>query len=288
MLETFGRRIADLSRAAQMLAVIGASLRLKTSDAVKPAIRELIDIGADLSAGSSIAAPSAAEIAQWVTMAEMAFAEGGELLRNPDRAPGWRVEDPALLQSMGRASRGAFDRILGLAGTRPLLRQTLSGTFLDVGTGVGGIALRAAETCPELDVEAIDHWQFALDLAERNVAASPYVQRISLSHIDVRALASGPRYTLVWLPTMFMTREILEQAIDRIRAASCRGAWLIAALYTKPDDPFMSVMSALRTLRSGGEVTEPLELESMLRTRGYVDLEMDAAPIATFVFGRLS
>jgi hypothetical protein len=45
-------------------------------------------------------------------------------------------------------------------------------------------------------------------------------------------------------------------------------------------------MSALRTLRGGGEVTEPSELEDMLRSRGYVDVESDAAPLATFVLGR--
>lgn len=281
------RRIQDLGRSARMLAVVGASLKLQNSTAPDPAIRDLIDIGAELSAGAGIAAPDEADIAEWLTLAEMAFAEGSELLRDPGRAAGWRVEDPELLQSIGRASRSAFDRILGLAETRCLLRRTLTGTFLDVGTGVGGIALRAAETCPDLHVEAIDRWEFALALAERNVAASPHARRICLSHLDVRFLTPGPRYTLVWLPTMFMARAVLEQAIDRIRAASRPGAWIVAALYTRPDDPFMAVMSGLRTLRGGGEVTDPSEIETMLRSRGYVDLEMDAAPIATFVFGRL-
>jgi hypothetical protein len=49
----------------------------------------------------------------------------------------------------------------------------------------------------------------------------------------------------------------------------------------------MAVMSSLRTLRSGGEVIEPAELEALLRARGYVDIEVDVAPVATFVMGRL-
>ena len=287
MSELYGRRIQDLTRAARMLAVIGASLKLQNRDAADPAIRDLIDIGAELSAGPGISALDDAQTAELLTMAEMAFAEGGELLRNPQRDAGWKVEDPELLQSMGRASRSAFDRILALAETRPLLRQSLSGLFLDVGTGVGGIALQAAETCPDLYIEAIDRWEFALRLAEQNIAASPHARRICLSHLDVRFLTPGPRYTLAWLPTMFMASAVIEPALDRIRAASRPGAWLVASLYTEPDDPFMAVMSALRTRRGGGEITDPADIEDMLRSRGYVDVEVDAAPLATFVFGRL-
>lgn len=86
----------------------------------------------------------------------MALVESSELFKYPDQAAGWMVEDRYHLQAMGRASSGAFDRILGLATTRPALREALAGVFLDVGTGVGRIALRAAETCPDLHVDAID------------------------------------------------------------------------------------------------------------------------------------
>jgi len=280
-------RVQDLCRAVRMLAVIGASLKLRSTDASDPAIRYLVDVGAEMSLGANVASLDAAEIGPLLTMIGIAFAEGGELLSNPQRAGGWKVPDAQLLQSMGRASRSAFDRIHSLAETRPLLRDSLRGTFLDVGTGVGGIALRATETCPDLRVDAIDLWEFALDLAERNVAGSPYARRIQLSRLDVRDLQPGPRYTIAWLPTMFMTRSVVEDAIDRIRAASCRGAWLVASLYTKPDDPFMETMSMLRTLRGGGEIMDPAELGSIMQARGYVDVEVDVAPIATFVLGRL-
>jgi SAM-dependent methyltransferase len=285
--QTFERHIQDLGRAARKLAVIGASLKLQSGAAADPAIRDLIDTGARLALGGSPSALSDTEVAQLRIMAKMAFAEGGDLLRNPGRAAGWTAEDPHLLQSIGRASGSAFNRILCLAETRPSLRETLRGRFLDVGTGVGGIALKAAEACPDLQVEGIDLWDFALSLAEQNIAASPHAGRIRLSHLDVTALGPGPRYTLVWLPTMFMPRRVVEQALDRILAASQSGAWLVAALYTTPDDPFMATMSTLRTLRGGGEVTDPLELEDMLRSRGYVDVELDAAPLATFALGRL-
>ena len=123
--------------------------------------------------------------------------------------------------------------------------------------------------------------------ARQNVAASPHAGRVHLAELDVTDLDPGPRYTLVWLPTMFMTRSVVARAIDRIHAASCNGAWLVAALYTTPDDPFAAAMAKLRTLRGGGEVTDPMDLAEMLRSIGYVDVEVDAAPLATFVLGRL-
>lgn len=287
MPETVDRRILDLGDAARKLSIIGAWLKLRAIDSVDPAIRAQVDAGAALALGTDAEPPADPDLARLLVTIEMAFAEAGELLRNPARAPGWQVEDPHLLQSMGRASSNAFDRILSLAETRPLLRKALEGTFLDVGTGVGGIALRAAATCPGLQIDAIDLWEPALALAGQNIAESPHAPRIRLSDLDVTALPPGPRYTLVWLPTMFMARAIVERALDRIVDATRGDGWLVAAIYTRPDDPFTAAMTALRTLRGGGQITEASEMEHLLRSRGYVDVEVDAQPLATFILGRL-
>lgn len=285
--KTVSHRIHELARAARMVAVIGAALKLRSGTDVDPAVHAQIGDGVRLALGDALTDLDDAEIAPLLIEIEMAFMESTELFREPDRAASWKVEDHDHLQAMGRASSNAFDRILGLAATRPSLRAALDGAFLDVGTGVGGIALRAAQTCPDLDIDAIDIWEPALRLAAGNVAASEYSERIQLRRLDVTELDPGPRYTLAWLPTMFMKRPVLEQAIDRIAAASCSGGWLIASLYTGSDDPFLAVMSSLRALRSGGEVMGVAQLEALLRTRGYVDTEVDVAPIATFVMGRL-
>ena len=287
MSEAIPNRIHELARATRMLAVIGAALKLRSGAGVDTAIEEQIRDGVRLALGDALTDLDHAEIAPLLVEIEMAFVESSELFRKPDRTASWKVEDQELLQAMGRASSNAFDRILGLASKQPSLQAALDGVFLDVGTGVGGVALRAAQTCPDLAIDAIDIWEPALRLAAGNVAASAHAGRIQLRRLDVTELDPGPRYTLAWLPTMFMTLSVLEQAIDRIAAASCSGGWLVAPLYTRPDDPFMAVMSSLRTLRSGGEVRQAAQLEALLRARGYVDIEVDVAPIATFVMGRL-
>lgn len=280
-------RVEELIRATRMLAIVGASLKSRSAESVDSAMDEQINKGLRLILGDTGTDAGDPDIAPLLTQIDMAFAESGELWRNPHRTAGWQVEDQQLLQAMGRASRGAFDRILALATTRPSLCQALSGRFLDVGTGVAGIALRAVETCPGLEVDAIDIWEPALRIAAENLAASPHADRIQLRHLDITRLEPGPRYTSAWLPTMFLNRAVVGQAVERIAAASRPGGWLVAAMYTQPEDPFMAVVSSLRTLRSGGEVTDPAELEALLRARGYVDVESDVAPVATFVLGRL-
>lgn len=281
------KRVQDLCRSTRMLALVGASLKLRSGPGADPAVSALIDRGAAMAIGDGAHSLSETERDALLIAIEMALSESGELLRHPARAVAWKVEDAELLQAMTRASSTAFTRILALAETRPSLKGSLNGAFLDVGTGGGGIALKAAERCHDLQIDAIDLWEPALALARRNIAASPHADRIRLFDLDVTSLPPEPRYTLVWLPTMFLSRAKLEQALDRIVAASHSGASIVAALYTGPDDPFLAVMAALRTLRSGGEVTDPSELEVMLRARGYRDVEVDVAPIATFVLGRL-
>ncbi len=284
---TINDRVQDLSRSLRMLAVVGASLKIRSNKVVDQKIREQIDIGSKLALGTEVGMLDDQQVSSFVTTIEMAFAEGGELLRNADRSASWKIEDANVLQAQGQASRNVFARILALSETRPLLRDALTGHFLDVGTGVGGIALEAAERCPDLKIDGIDIWEPALALARRNLSASLFVDRVNLIHRDVSALEPGPRYTLAWLPTMFMKRAVLELALDRIVAASRHGSYLVAALYTSPRDHFLAVMSTLRTLRSGGDVMETPELENMLRSRGYVDVESNTASLATFVLGRL-
>jgi SAM-dependent methyltransferase len=287
MNDTVINRVQELARAARMLALVGASLKLQSAGAGGTSIRQQVERGVELVLGEATGALGLPEHAQLLSTIEMALVESNDLFRNVGQPAGWKVEEPTTLEAMGRASSSAFDRILALAETRAGLRSCFSGRFLDVGTGVGGIALRAAETCPGLAVEAIDIWAPALRLAERRVADSPHASRIELHELDITELDPKPRFTLAWLPTMFMPRPIVQEAITRIASASRPAAWFVTALYTTPEDPFSAVMSTLRTLRSGGEITDAEELAALLRSRGYVGVEVDMSAVATLVFGRL-
>jgi SAM-dependent methyltransferase len=288
MREFIDDRIQSLGDALRGLSLIGASLKLRSGNDAEPAIREQIMIGAQAALGRSIGALEEKHVSVLLETIGIALAEAGELFRHPNRAGEWKVADTTFLQTQGQASRFVFRRILVLAETRPLLRKTFDGRLLDVGTGVGGIALEAASSCPTLFVEGIDIWEPALALARQNVSASPNAARITIRQCDVCELADGERYTLVWLPTMFLKRSLLRRALERIVAASLSGSYLVAATYTRPSDPVAASFAALRTLRSGGEVTDASEVEDLLRAHHYVDVESTASPLATLTLGRLS
>jgi|ERR1700730_7406001 len=75
-----------------------------------------------------------------------------DLMENPARAPGWSYADPVILESQGQVSRQIVRGINKVAAQRLDLGAALQqrGAFLDVGTGVGWIAIEAARSWPAL------------------------------------------------------------------------------------------------------------------------------------------
>jgi precorrin-6B methylase 2 len=286
MSETIKSQIGELSLSVRKLSMIAAALKIRKDTAVASEISDLITSSVKSMLGGDIDALDDRQVSTLVEMIHMSFAEAIELLHNPARPAEWQVVDPVLLQTQGQASSETFQRILTLAAERPLLRDTLEGRFLDVGAGVAGITLEAAKCCPSLLVEGIDVWEPALALARKNVQESPYADRIKIKNLDVTKLAGEPAYNLIWLPTMFMKRSVVETALDRIAAASLKDAYIVAARYTVPADPEAATFVTLRTLRSGGELISQSEMEDMIRHREFVDIESVVSPLATFTLGR--
>jgi precorrin-6B methylase 2 len=286
MFATIEAQVGRLGLSVRKLSMIAAALKIRKDSAVDSRIKDLITSSVKSMLGGDVDSLDDQQVSTLVKMIHMSFAEASELLHNPARPAEWRVVDPVLLQTQGKASSAAFQRILALATERPALQGTLGGRFLDVGTGVAGIALEAARCCPSLLVEGIDVWEPALTLARKNVLESPYADRIKIQNLDVTKLAGEPAYSLVWLPTMFMKRSVVETALDRIAAASMKGAYLVAARYTVPTDPAAATFVTFRTLRSGGDQISQSELEDMIRNRGFIDIESDVSPLATFTLGR--
>jgi tRNA1(Val) A37 N6-methylase TrmN6 len=111
-------------------------------------------------------------------------------------------------------------RIAAAATTRPELAALLGrpGAFLDVGTGVGWLAIEAARVWPALRVVAIDIWEPALARARRNVAASGLEGRIEVRAQDVTARPERAAFALAWVPAPFF-RAALAGALARVREA---------------------------------------------------------------------
>jgi SAM-dependent methyltransferase len=163
----------------------------------------------------------------------------------------------------------------------------MTGRFLDVGTGVGALALEAAAQCPQLRIVGLDIWDPALELARVNVAESPHAARIDIRKQDVTCVEEVAAFTLAWLPAPFLQKAVAEAALDQLNATLVTGGYLVVGLYPVPADPVGAALAALRLTRSGGHVWGNLAMEDELRARGFQDVETcEGAPGVTFVLGR--
>ena len=71
---------------------------------------------------------------------------------------------------------------------RVLALGAKSGHFLDVGTGPAQIPILLAQRCPEIRITAIDLSKEMLNIAKRHIAAAALTARITLEHVDAKAL----------------------------------------------------------------------------------------------------
>jgi SAM-dependent methyltransferase len=177
----------ELVTAAQTMGVIGAELRLRQmGQNGHPRIRGalhavLTNLEPDLLDGLD-----PGQIAAVVGHLSYALQEALDLIREPERAPGWGYTDPAILQERGRGSHAAARNFANLIRQRPALAALLDNCrFLDIGTGVGWLAIEAAKLWPGMQVVGLDTWEPSLRLAAANIAAEGLNDRVTLRRQSV-------------------------------------------------------------------------------------------------------
>jgi precorrin-6B methylase 2 len=214
------------------------------------------------------------------------FRQGLDLLENPERAPGWSYQDPDILQAQGQLSRLIVHWIDAIAAQRRELNEVLRqpGAFLDVGTGVGSLAIEAARTWPALRVVGIDPWEPALTLARKNLAQSGFVDRVEFRPLGVERLEEKGTFTVSWLPGPFISAEVMDRALERVRCALAPGGSLIFGVYPLPNAPLEHALTCLRIVRSGGYPWTSKEVEDKLRAFVFEQIEVHSpAPPVTLV-----
>ena len=80
----------------------------------------------------------------------------------------------------GEVDNAFVERVLALGAK--------NGHFLDVGTGPAQIPILLAQRCPEIRITAIDLSKEMLNIAKRHIAAAALTARITLEHVDAKAL----------------------------------------------------------------------------------------------------
>lgn len=254
---------ASMEALAALAAHLGASER-PAHPSIAPALAQVARL-----AGAP-AELSSDERAIVVSFARAFFLQAIDLLEHPEREPGWLFDDPTVLECQGRASAVLARLFEGLPGSSPL-RATLAregATFLDVGSGVGWLAIAMARAFPGLRVVGLDRDEGVLELARRNVERTGLQGRVELLHGDVCHLDATSVYDAVWLPGPFLPREVLALAARCSHEALAPGGFVIIGLYGG-DDELSRALADLRTVRSGGATWAIEELCERVAAAGF-------------------
>ena len=266
----------ELADATQILGALGAELRLRQMEHKgHPEVRDALNsVLSNLEPGllDGLEPGQAAAIVGRITFAlEDALA----LIREPEQAPGWGHTNPAILQERGRGSRSVARHFANLARQRPELDAILTDCdFLDIGTGVGWLAIEAANLWSGMRIVGLDIWEPSLQLAETNIAAEGLQDRITLRRQSISDIDDEAAFDLVWLPSPFLPRDVVISALPRIAHALRLGGFLLFGMFAPHSpDALSRSLSNLQIIRSGGHIWQAEEITEQLGNIGLHDME---------------
>jgi cyclopropane fatty-acyl-phospholipid synthase-like methyltransferase len=253
-----------LSR-AQALGAVTAYLRLagdgnQADPELRARLERIIDV---LDARAALDALTDDERAIVTSFARSYMHQALELMEDPARPSAWSHSDPTILQAQGAASAVVAKLFAGAGLGGPGVR------ILDIGTGVGRLAIAFCQHFPDSTVVGVDPWEPALSLARKNVSGAGLDDRIALRSAPIQAFEDGDGFDLIWLPSFFIPMAVLDEAFRRAGEFLRPGGTLVVGVFEGPDDPLAQAVDAMITVRSGGAALEPQEAVSLLQGAGF-------------------
>lgn len=214
---------------------------------------------ADTAIAGQIASQAAAPLHQAAALAS------GHAIR-------WSDESDQALLEQGRASaigaRAFAELILPAMGDLESRMAAPGARMVDVGTGVGALAVAFAQAFPQLHVLGIDVLDRSLDLARQTIAASDVADRVTVCKQDVAGFTDDAGFDLAFLPAPFVPRSALEPGIRRVAAALRPGGWAFVARGRFGATPAEDALTRLKTLVYGGTPLDESEASDLLRNAG--------------------
>jgi SAM-dependent methyltransferase len=271
------------------LAALGAALDAKASGAsLDPALDARIkELLATFGVADALAGVSAQEAKPLVTEIRLMAAIDSKLLNAQTRTTTWNYTDAAVLEGAGAMSAGFVGPLAqvllpGLEGAMDRLNAP-GATFLDIGVGVGALAMAVAKRWPTVQVVGIDPWQPSLALARENVAQAGLTNRITLREQRAEDLKDERAFDLAWIPALFMPRRAVKPACERILEALRPGGWMLFNAVQPGVDPQTDAMWWLRMTMFGDSAMPSAEAETLLREIGFSEVQTLASPAGSFM-----
>ncbi len=286
------KKIHELSRHVETLGALGATFadlagEAKANSAIEPKLHAVLEAAQF----DSLDGLSRDEMLFLHATVRASLRKALDLVQAPEKPARWTFEDPIILQTQGKASR-MVTRMISRFSERndPFsARMSQPARFLDVGSGVGWIAITMADHWPHLTVDGLDIHEPALALAEENRATSNSAGRIHFHNRDIVDLDEADAYACALIPLIFMPEDVMNSALPALHRAIEPGGLLFVAAYRTPGTQLGKALSNLRTTRSGGRVWTDDEVVGLLTEHGFEFIEDIGAgtPINLFAARRL-
>jgi SAM-dependent methyltransferase len=256
--------------ATEALAALGAELATQQPGAQAPPEIAVALEGVSAAAGiGGLAELPPPQQQMILSIIRMYLHQANDLLEHPDRAPGWTFTDPVILEGWGRGSALVPPMI---ATAHADLAEL--GSFLDVGTGVGWLAVAAANQWPDASVVGIDSWSTSLERARANVASVGLEDRITLREQDLTELSDVGVFDCAWLPSFFLNEGALTDGLGVTHTALRPGGWVVLGRMRPAASPLATAVTELRTIRGGGSNLDTDTAVALLEKAGFVDVHV--------------
>jgi 2-polyprenyl-3-methyl-5-hydroxy-6-metoxy-1,4-benzoquinol methylase len=191
---------------------------------------------------------------------------------------GWMYTDPEILHAQGASGR---------AGARALAEQAVphlpglaerlsapSASFLDVGVGVGVIAIEMCRRYPTLRVVGLEPAEAPRREALANIERAGFSDRIEIRDQQVEALTDVETFDLGYLPQVFLSEDAFLRGLATVWRALRHGGWLILPAISVPGNDFQATLSRLRNTLWGGGARLPGQVAEAVTRSGFTDVQV--------------
>jgi hypothetical protein len=187
---------------------------------------------------------------------------------------GWDHTDKTLLQAQGDASAGLAPmlkmNVIPSMGDLASRLERPDARFLDVGVGVGSLAIAMCRAFPQIRVVGVDSYDLSLSMARENVARAGLEGRIDLVKSTIESLTNEKTFDLAWLPTFFIADALLPAATARVHAALRPGGWILYPTGSNPNaGPQQNAVFGLVHHLWGGPALSVERGETLLQEAGF-------------------
>jgi SAM-dependent methyltransferase len=197
----------------------------------------------------------------------------------------WSAQSDDSLLAQGRASaqgaRAFAEFGLPHLGDLAVRLAAPGARMLDVGTGVGALAVSYAEAFPALHVLGIDVMDRVLDLARQTIASSAVPDRVAVRKQDVAELTDDAGFDLAWIPAPFVPEPALRRGMSRIAATLRPGGWVMMAHGKYGLDPVSDAVTRFQTVAYGGTALDDTAARELLTDNGLTSVMTAPTPPGT-------